>query len=237
MNKDPRETVDFFPTENSAEVVAQVRDWIKANLGALLKDCHATHHLDDYGGGHLYLELGGYVADPEGSKGSLNVEASFNVEPNDSMQWDVIIDPKGDWWYRKAYHATVGWPSYGAHGAGRSRLRAELISAAVGLAERFDAQFGASVVWTRGMTKVEIDEYAAKIQRDTARVLVSGTIREAIHTTCRRMQVGNQRCISAPEGLVPGTYEVEVENKTYAVEVMGTDHVEPTRRFRFRRTK
>ena len=124
--------IDFVPTENHATVAAEVRDWLLANaFMGLNPDRMSTRDLPKYeSGGHLYLELGGYVADPERPGHQAAVEATFNV---DLERGDHCEDPEGTMWYPSTVRAQVNWPSYGSMGRRLSRMRVAMIDAAVQL--------------------------------------------------------------------------------------------------------
>lgn len=235
MNKSPYEKIDFVPTENGPEVAQRMREWIKANAFMALKDCHGSRTIDAYEGGHLYLELGGYVPNPENPERQANVEASFSIASGVAERLEPVTDPEGTYWHRHTFTAHVNWPSYGSQGPQLSRLRADMISVTVELAERFEREFAGTVVWSKGMTQAERDEWALKHQKEASKLKVATHVKEAIHTTCRLMKVGTEKFISAPEGVLAGDYEVEVENKTYRVDV--SDIRQARLRFHFRRVK
>ena len=234
------EPIDHIPTENAADHARRVKEWLTAHASALVKPGYCVDRLQKYEGGHLYLELGGYVPNPEQPDKLTNVEASFNIDwvRNDE---GPFVDPEGTYWYYMTCRAEVNWASHGSTGHRLARLRAKMISDAIDLAEQFDAAFAEEKVWSKGMTKAEREACALKHQQDASKIKVAAHVKGAIHTSCRLMKVGTERFISLPspeEGLpiLEGTYAVEVENKEYHVEVRGEGYA-PHIRFYFKRTK
>lgn len=235
-------SIDHVPSENGPAFAQQVREWIRTNAGAVLKENHGSRNLDDYDGGHLHLELGGYVADPYREGKQANVEASFSIGSRLEGRLEDVIDPEGTVWHRHTCHADANWPSYGSQGSRMARLRANIVDVVTSLAERFDAELGTTVVWTKGTTKAERDRIALNHRTDATRLVVAASIKEAIHTTCRGMRVLDDRTVDAPElvsGIVTGDYDVVIEKKEYRASVyvpQGGPH-EGVPRMNFRRTK
>lgn len=216
MSKEPYQKIDFVPTENVLEIAHRISTWLKANASEVLrKDRSGLSRLNEYEGGHLYLELGGYVPNPEAPGKEASVETSFTVASGAAESLEPVEDPEGTYWYRRSYRAEVNWPSYGSQGAQLARLRAASIAAAVDLADKFDAEFKDAVVWSRGMTKAERDEWALKHRKDATRLKLLDAIKTAIHTNCKFMRVGDERFITCPPNCVDGEYVVELENKAY----------------------
>jgi hypothetical protein len=235
----PFETISFVPTDNCDEVAHRIRDWVMGHAFMGLKT-NAMRYLEGYTGGHLNLELGGYVQNPERPERQATVETSFTVTTHVDERLDPVEDPEGTVWHRSTFHAEANWPSYGSHGSRLSRYRADLIAVTVTLAEMFDAEFAGITVWSKGMTRAEREETHAKWARDATQIKAASHIKDAIHTSCRLMRVGDERFIPLPDGefvMQPGKYEVCVENKTYRAEVRSAEQTpNANRRFQFRRT-
>ena len=211
-----REIIDFVPTENNCVVAQRVRDWILANaFMGLGDDDRNLRALEAYEGGHLNLTIGGYVRHPTMPGKRLRVDASFNVASHSQHRLDSVIDPEGNMWYRHTFVAEVSWGGEGSMPSPVARLRAQVASAAAELAERFDAEFGGTIIWSKGMSKAELEAQSLRWRTDATKLKIVSAISEAIHSTCRGMRVTNERFITRPPDCVDGEYVIELENKTY----------------------
>ena len=215
--------IDHVPTANALQVAIAVREWFKANAFMALKDSnYAARQLEDYEGGHLTVELGGYVRDPDDAKRQLNIESTVTVGSGYDQRLDDVIDPEGTVWHRHGFRVTVGWNGGCGCGVKGARMMATMADVTVTLAERFNEAFGDAVVWTKGLSQADRDAAALKLRRDTTQLAVASFIKESIHTTCRGMRVGDERTLTAPEvtlGMLQGDYEVALEKKEYRASV------------------
>lgn len=213
-----QKTIDFVPTENEDELGQQVGRWVLANAFMGLNPARGDYsHLADGIGRSAYLELGGYVRNP--LHPNLNMSAGADVSFRLETQ-DLVIDPEGTYWRPGNYQCLVNWSSYGSSLFQIARVRAQFIEAGVQLAERFNDAFADKVVWHKVMTAQQHAERQAKNLRTKCWNAVIVAIKEAIHTTCRRMRVGDDRYITRQDWWVKGTYPIALENKEYEAEVL-----------------
>ena len=225
-----RETIPFTPTENYDSMRQEMREWLQANLWLLLQPIY-QERLSNKEGGSFYLDLGGYFPHPTWPGKELHVEAALTVDSPMEDHLDPVDDPDGTTWYRNTLRARVNWPSCGAMDVPVARMRAHIIELVLDAAERFNQRFAGRVIWTKGMTKVEKAKiHAEGLKRQTHSALVTA-VKAAIHTTCRGMRVESEREIGTPklqsgERAVPGSYVLELENKSY-VAIVYDDVSEP----------
>ncbi len=208
------EKVEFVPSlAVNDDIVVRLRGWLIENTDGLIKSEYYRREIERYAGGVLHLEFSDYV-------GNAHVGAVFHI--NDE-RLPVVEDPEGTWWTSHSINAEVSIPGYASARAPLAERRLSMYRDAVELAKRFDAEFGDVRLWARHSTKAERDAaakaFAEAVIADTAQLKLGTAIREAIHTTCKHMRIGHDRYINAPDGVLPGTYTVEVESKTYFVDV------------------
>lgn len=222
----PYDNIDFIPTENSAELDLQVRDWLIANAFMGLSN---NRHIDlmEYTGGGIGLTLGGYVPDPTRPGKLIETNASFYVYYDSVTSDGAVLDPEGTMWYCSRYVSRVSWASWGSEVTPIARLRADMINMACELGARFDERFKGTLSWKKGMTK-EVREandkaHAEKRARDATYGLLTEAIKTHIHTDCRNMRVGAERWVGKPVDAVSGEYSVALEGKEYTVHVNEND--------------
>lgn len=227
------EKLDFVPSDNAEAIVVEMKAWLMENVSGLMRPGSFRSKISEYSGGYLRLELGGPVADPGSRSGESDVSASFII---DAKIMRLSEDPDESRWCSDVYMASVSIPGYDAAGRRLARLRAELYMSVVELAARFDKAFENNRAWVRLSTKAQRDAvtkaFNERIMADTARLKLSQAVKDAIHTTCKRMRVGDERYVTPPDGVLPGTYDVDVEKKTYAVEITVPCGAAPGMRFR-----
>jgi hypothetical protein len=218
--------IDYVPVENASQVTDDIIAFLQENCtGCLrLKDPHALERFSV--SNNTYLELGGRELNPLESGREINVECTIHIHEKPTTD-DMVEDPNGDMWFYHSMSAGVSWPAYCAAPSQIARLRGDLISATCHLSERFDLQFAKIVIWTRGQTRAEREAEELRVRRNATQLHVAFAIKDAIHSSCRGMRVGDERTLSAPVvilGIVEGDYDVALEKKEYRVCVFKPQH-------------
>jgi len=227
--------IDFVPTseQQKAAHAARVRAWIEAQGILPLLTNRSAEDVHGYEGGRLYMHLFGYLPAPDVLDGTVQCETTLTLDTQEDFS-ERFEDPNGDWWTRKRLRANVSWYSGGLP-TRAARVRLDCIIQTQDLAEKFDAAFGADYIWSPGPTKAARLEAGIQLQRDATKIKCASHIQQAIHTSCPRMRVGDERFITPPKGdLLAGEYTVEVEKKTYKVTVRDDPAMV---RFQFMRTQ
>lgn len=232
---------NFIPTDNRDEIRAEAAQWLLDNAFMALNE-QSLAELGRSSLSYISFELGGYVPGRPGRDGrekyreSVTTRVTLDEAPvGDGERY---TDPEGSEWYKYVLVGQVSWPSYGSSPVWLARQRANLIDASVTLVERFNETFAGKVMWKRSSTKAEREAQQQTYMRDMTNSAVFQQIKEAIHTTCRRMYVGNERTIPLtkmrPEIILAGSYTTLLENKEYSSEVF---QLKGEWRLSFRRTK
>lgn len=238
INDDTTRNIDFIPTDNRDEVRAEAAQWMLDNAFMALNE-QALAELGRSNLSYISFELGGYVPGRDGrEKYRESVTTRITLDDVSVGDGERYTDPEGSEWYKYVLAGQVSWPSYGSTPVWLARQRANLIDASVTLVERFNEAFAEKVMWKRSSTKAEREAQQQTHMRDMTNSAVFQQIQEAIHTTCRRMYVGNERTIPLTkmrsEIILAGSYTTVLENKEYASEVF---QLKGEWRLSFRRTK
>lgn len=218
------EQLTFIPEENYDATCVEVREWIKANAFMAINDRPwNVHALERFSGGHISLDLGDYMVDPDNPSRRADIGTQFDFSVGDSGR-TTYVDPEGTTWYKYCVHATLNFGSSSSTtGVRVLRQHVNMIEGTMQLLERFMARFTGVEVWVRGEAKADREARLAKAEAARKALVsqqaVEAAIKEAIHTTCRGMRVGSDRFISKPAESLDGESEVELENKTYKVSV------------------